>query len=90
MTIGDLRHRNGKGKKRTKVRIVTEILLACKETHSMYQIEMIAKMHHRMLKRYMPLLVKNGLVEQQGDSYIATAKGREFARGVGSFPSIVI
>ncbi|MBP1909053.1 winged helix-turn-helix domain-containing protein [Methanolobus bombayensis] len=64
--------------RRSKTAISVEILRAAlegaKKTHIVYR----ANLNFEVVNRYLSLLKENGLIEQKGNMYVTTDKGKEF------------
>nr|WP_321498635.1 winged helix-turn-helix domain-containing protein [uncultured Methanolobus sp.] len=64
--------------RRSRTAISVEILRAAlegaKKTHIVYR----ANLNFEVVNRYLSLLQENGLIEQRGNMYVTTDKGKEF------------
>jgi predicted transcriptional regulator len=64
--------------RRSRTAISVEILRAAlegaKKTHIVYR----ANLNFEVVNRYLSLLQENGLIEQKGNMYVTTDKGKEF------------
>ncbi|WP_321428839.1 winged helix-turn-helix domain-containing protein [uncultured Methanolobus sp.] len=64
--------------RRSRTAISVEILRAAlegaKKTHIVYR----ANLNFEVVNRYLSLLQENGLIEQKGNIYVTTDKGKEF------------
>ena len=62
--------------------ILRAALDGAKKTHIVYR----ANLNFEVASKYLDLLQEKGLIEQQGNIYVTTEKGKEFqkiARGLG-------
>ena len=54
--------------------ILRAALEGAKKTHIVYR----ANLNFEVVNRYLSLLKENGLIEQKGNMYVTTDKGKEF------------
>lgn len=77
--ISDFRLKKTENKNRTSLEIVRDMLSVATERSRKTRILYDAHLNHRLLEKYLKILLENGLLKPVDDScYVVTGKGKDF------------
>jgi predicted transcriptional regulator len=77
--ISDFRLKKTENKNRTSLEIVRDMLSVATERRRKTRILYDAHLNHRLLEKYLKILLENGLLQTVEDScYLVTGKGKNF------------